>query len=231
MTTSGTAATTAPRAAALTPAAPAVQPPQAGQPVLATPAPRPAPKPGDIVLSDSFDNPANGVLPRSVPADYYSVGYSDGEYVIKQTAPSSFLPFASMPGGTYTDATLAVDARVFGDPAGRSLVLSCRTSGAGYYRFSLIFPDRRFLLIRVNGQTQQTTLSSGTNPAVRPGIEWNRMELTCQGSTISASVNGVQVASVQDSSFERGGMHIGAASGSATLLVEARFDNLVVTQR
>jgi len=61
------------------------------------------------------------------------------------------------------------------------------------------------------------------------GNETNRVELRCAGSTISAAVNGVQVVSVSDSTYQTGGFAIVVAwTGSAA---DVRFENLVITQR
>jgi len=55
----------------------------------------------------------------------------------------------------------------------------------------------------------------------------NRIELTCVGATITASINGTQVAAVQDITYATGRHFIGVNGAGST----GRFDNLVVTQR
>ena len=71
-----------------------------------------------------------------------------------------------------------------------------------------------------------------TSTVVHRGHETNRLELTCVDRTISASVNGVPVASVQDGAYRTGHLWLGAGVLDARLLpVEARFRNLIVHQR
>jgi len=63
--------------------------------------------------------------------------------------------------------------------------------------------------------------------AVRAGEAVNRLELRCVGTTITGTVNGVDVVSINDPAYGEGSHALGVR-GSGTI---ARFDNLVVTQR
>ena len=68
------------------------------------------------------------------------------------------------------------------------------------------------------------------SPAISGPEDWNRLELTCSGTTISVAVNGVELAAVEDDTYREGALAV-----EAGLFVEysgpldARFDNLVVT--
>ena len=87
-----------------------------------------------------------------------------------------------------------------------------------------------FRLFRRDGPVAAVDLAPlQQSAAIRPGTAVNRLELSCAGSTISASINGVQVATAQDSAYRGGGMWFG--TGTAGSAGEVRFDNLVVTQR
>ena len=76
--------------------------------------------------------------------------------------------------------------------------------------------------------TAIVTLAEGASPDILPGNEVNRLGLVCSGTTISASVNGVELASVEDGSSATGSLSLRVnASGSGG---EARFGDLLVTE-
>ena len=55
--------------------------------------------------------------------------------------------------------------------------------------------------------------------------ETNHLELTCQGRTLMARINGVQVALVEDDTYRSGRLGVGA--GGSAAITDARFDNRV----
>jgi hypothetical protein len=65
--------------------------------------------------------------------------------------------------------------------------------------------------------------------AIHRGGVSNRLELTCVQSTLTARINGIEVASVQDSTYDSGPVVL-ATGRSGSIGVEARFDNLVVRE-
>jgi hypothetical protein len=72
-----------------------------------------------------------------------------------------------------------------------------------------------------------TPLESASSEALRKGDDMNHFELTCVGPMISAKVNDVDVLAIQDPTYARGGLRIGAGSdASGPRTVEAHFRNL-----
>src|SRR2546427_588036 len=70
-------------------------------------------------------------------------------------------------------------------------------------------------------ETAIVTRAEGAAPVILPGNEVNRLGLVCSGTTISASVNGVELAKVEDGSSATGSLSLRVnASGSGG---EARF--------
>ena len=142
--------------------------------------------------------------------------------------PAAWLP------AVYADAALAVDAHQEGESQGRYLSDGCRNQldSNAHYRFVVVPNTKQFVLERWDGDTAVTLIPWEVSPAVRPGDQTNRLELSCAGSTIAASLNGTPLASVQDSTYREGLMWVGAGS-SADLhaAVAVRIDNLVVIQR
>jgi hypothetical protein len=60
-------------------------------------------------------------------------------------------------------------------------------------------------------------------------LEAFHVELTCVGTSISVSVNGVQAASARDDTYGSGNHALAAGLGGATS--DARVSHLTVTQR
>jgi len=88
-----------------------------------------------VLLSDTFDVAVSRSLPEA--SDFpneFAIGYSGGEYTIQTISPhQDRLPSVVLPGW-FADASLAVDARVLGDPENQTVVVGCRNAAprSGY---------------------------------------------------------------------------------------------------
>lgn len=133
-------------------------------------------------------------------------------------------PTVALPGA-YGDSTISVDARLVGETRRRQVVVYCRSG----YALGIEPDARAFFLFRREGGVNHTLADWQPSPAIHSGHETNRVELTCVGTTISASINGTIVASVEDDTFQTGAHYLQA--GGPGLTAQARFDNLRVTQR
>ena len=195
--------------------------------------------PGATLAADEFSNAATGILSTaSTDPSRWTYSYTDGEYIIRKLfdeagATSSVIPYI------YGDASIAIDARLTGDTAGRYVSLACRRQvkaspeeGDSEYRLAVDVGTGAAWITRWTNGEQARLTEPRRHPSIRSGNETNRVELTCAGSTISARVNGEEVVSAQDATYVNGALKFGTgtfAGRSGTL--EARFDNLVVTQR
>ena len=133
---------------------------QPSVPSSPSPAPRPTNPPG-VLLSDTFENPEIGQLPRvsARPSDY-TFAYEGGEYVIHKineklpAAPIVFLP------GSYDNSIIAVDVRIVGEVASRYAFVVCRDQSSGgqakQYRASNSATSGSWLTIASSGCTVAT---------------------------------------------------------------------------
>ena len=188
-----------------------------------------APPPGTGLLADDFSDPDRGSLPlASSDARVAGFAYLDGEYQLRKLDNSSSVALAELPG-EYRDASLAVDVRPVGPTASHQIMVACRyTADASGYALIVLTDVGLFAVARLD-RGSQSILSEQRSNAIQRGTATNRIELSCTGNTISATANGQVLASVQDARYAEGAMLIGVwADGSGA---EARFDNLVVTQR
>jgi hypothetical protein len=184
------------------------------------------------LLSDNFDDPDAGWLPRSSrEPTRYTYGYDRGEYSIRKIDLAAGGPVALLPG-TYRDVALAVDARLVGETEDRYFSLACRSRGDSSGYQALINVDRGLFVVQRRDTSAQVRLvNPSPSSAIRRGTATNRAELSCVGDTISLTINGTSVTSVRDGTYQEGALGIGTGILSRTGAHETRFDNLVVTQR
>lgn len=194
---------------------------------------------GRILFQDNFDNPAAGVFPNSSGDPRIAFGYVDGEYMVRKVDPAlSGVVFVS-PSASFASSSIAVDARLVGDSASRYIVLGCRRqAGSQSSEYQLYVEpctgpsSTRFGLFRMDNGRSVALSAFKWSSEIRPANASNHIELSCSGTTISASINGAVVVSLEDSTYGEGRSWMGVTSAeSAHLPVEARFDNLLVTQR
>ncbi|MFN8559065.1 MAG: hypothetical protein U0531_17560 [Dehalococcoidia bacterium] len=193
---------------------------------------------GEPIWSDDFSAADRGVLPATAPTEAranYQIAVEDGEYVLRKVNPTwSGLPYVALPA-TVANAHLAVDARFAAADQG-FFMLACRMGAQGGllrgYRM-LVYPDGGLLrLERVDRGQYVALVDWRVITALRRGRDHNRLELTCEGDRLTATVNGVAVVAHRDAAYSDGEWWLGASSFSDQASTqEARFDNLVVTQR
>jgi hypothetical protein len=186
-----------------------------------------------VLLSDDFNDAAARSMPETAPEDTrHRVRYDAGEYSVQRINTSATgLTTVSLPG-TYADTTLAVDVRIVGDPTQRVVALQCRRRGGPdeeQYRFEIRPDAGRFRLLRFQASRRTVLTDWAPALAIQRDNATNRMQLGCVGARITASVNGVELVSVEDAALRSGELAISAGTLDRDLLTEGRFDNLVVT--
>jgi hypothetical protein len=68
-----------------------------------------------------------------------------------------------------------------------------------------------------------------SSPAIHRGTATNHLELACVGQTISARINGIEVGAARDGALERGRVAIVVGRTAGSIVVDARFDNFVMS--
>jgi hypothetical protein len=188
--------------------------PQTSDPASAVPS-------GTVLASDTFSDPSSGLMATSAPPnlrDRWNVGYTDGEFRIGSVGiVSGRTIYTASIRGEYSDVSLAVDARVVGGPDAapdQAVQVSCRAQAddvtrTGYrltfapltneYSLRIEYPDRP-----PEQTAHLSTPIAGTSP--------HHLQLTCAGTAITASIDGQQVASIQDSTYSRGRATLGIST-------------------
>jgi dienelactone hydrolase len=200
--------------------------------------PTPSAAAGTVLFEEDLRS-VNGVLAEEEGAGYEADGYiltiesrPEGSSVLAEH-PRALVP------GKFGDVTIAVDASLVNAADDQFVDVACRSQATGSnYRFGIVPTRRQYNLVQFIGG-QAVSLIGGVSPEILGGNGTNRLELTCRGTVIEASVNGVMVASVSAGAFNHGEVWFGAGQfgdpgtepdtpvGSE---FQVRFTNLVVRQ-
>lgn len=189
--------------------------------------------PGTVLVDETFSESSTGLLPAASPTGAsLTYGYADGEYWLRNAeVATQSLSVLTDP----VNATIAVDARLIGEPSRRTVSVGCRfnsgPAGNRGYRLRVEPSTALFRLVREDGARDVFLRRNTASPAIRRGNDSNRIEITCSGNTITAAINGTVVATVQDSTYASGALVIGVGARASGLTSEARFDNLLITAR
>jgi hypothetical protein len=187
---------------------------------------------GEVLLTDSFDNPAAGRLSSQSDDPAVEQGYIEGEYRVRLA--SSARPFRAVGASSvFANLQVAVDARLAEGTEARWVGLACRLNPrngtAQFYALLTVPATGQFALSNFDGSRWVHLVPFRSSDAVRRGNASNHLELTCVGSTLIARINGTEVASALDRTYDSGyvAVVVGRDEG---IPVEARFDNLVVRE-
>jgi hypothetical protein len=188
---------------------------------------------GSVLVDETFADSATGLLPATAPANATLIyGYVDGEYSLRNLeVATQSLPIPV----DATNASIAVDARLIGETTRRTVSVGCRfasdSTGNRGYRLRVEPGVGLFRLVREDGTRDIFLRRDSISQAIRRDNESNRIEITCAGNTITATINGAVVASVIDNTYTSGSLVIGVGARASGLTSEARFDNLLITAR
>jgi len=208
----------------------------------ATPSSPSAAAPGTVLASDTLSSP-NGGLFHSGSNPRWTWGYSNGHYEIASNSPLQLQSQRTLATGDFADIIVSVDTQI--GPNGDFSTMGgvgCRVgpNGQGGYEFRYVFQNNNWFLMRLDfGATALPQLGAGTITSVAPFMHAvHHLMISCQGSTISASVDGVQTVSVQDPNYSHGQAEVVAVAGSSSAIadqayatnVDVLFNNFAVTQ-
>ncbi len=187
-----------------------------------------------VVLWDTFDDPSMGVFPDVSTGDPdLTAEYDDGSFLIDALDEDFNGAFAIPFGSGFQDGTIAIDALLTGDTAdqpGRYMFVSCRVGdeGGGYrleYR-----PQISGVILRKLDSPAGQRIGSGEFEGDEDANDPVRLELSCQGSTITGRINGIEVVTAEDDDFIEGGLDFGGGIYTVNSgQLSVTFDNLAVS--
>ncbi len=183
--------------------------------------------PGGVIFQDDFSDPKSG-WPQ-MAGSTQSMGYVDGGYRIS-VSEANYDQWA-VPGYSFGDVKVAVEARHLEGPLVNRFGLICRYQDPRNFYFFVISSDGYKAIGKVQEGFQSLIdddLMTFSN-AIVDGNEINHLQFDCIGSQLSGYVNGQLVSQTTDADFAKGdaGLIAGTFDQGG---VTAFFDNFIVTK-
>lgn len=175
---------------------------------------------------DDFSDPASGWGAAS--HETYVRGYQQGEYLIQIDVPDWYVWTTA--GKSFGDVEIQVNARSAGTTDNHYGVM-CRYDDATFYYFAI--SSDGYYAIYLHESDGQLLSLTGTDmlysPAIRQQHADNQIRAVCEGTRLSLSINGQQVAEVENDTLSKG--DIGMAAGTVkTGGTSIWFDDFEVTK-
>lgn len=179
------------------------------------------------LFRDDFSDPSSG-WNRTLTPDLIS-DYTMGVYRIIVNQPE--MNVLAKPGLMFLDAHIEVDTGKYSGADNNLFGIACRVNDRGGYYTFLVSSDGYYGIGKMkNGE--HTLLGSAMmeySDAINKGQAPNHLTVDCVGSTLALSVNGQNLASVQDAEWTSGdvGLIVGTFETAGADII---FDNFSVTK-
>jgi len=180
---------------------------------------------GEVLFQDDFSNTSSGW--DRVNLDEGVTDYDNGIYrmYVNETDTDVW----ANPGLNFTDVHMEVDATKVGGDDNNDFGLICRYMDTDNFYFLIISSDGYYGVGKVTNGEQQLIGIESMPPSdeINQGNAKNHLRGDCVGNTLSLYVNGVFLASYEDSDLSSGdvGMIAGSFEQPGT---EIHFDNFMV---
>lgn len=183
---------------------------------------------GELLFSDNFTHESSGWEVGDYPGG--RVGYWNGAYYVTSLGEGQTMWGVANRG--FDDVVIKVRAQQVSAPSNNNndYGVMCRVDpeGAGY--FFLISGDGFFSILRGDSSDDFDHLIDWTqSSAINQGNSANDIQATCQGNSLTLTVNSELLASVRDSRYSSGDIALTATSYE-TASTEVHFDNIEVSR-
>lgn len=144
-----------------------------------------------------------------------AVEIADGALVIRSSQPGQI--WWTNPGREFADTSILVNAQVTTGPEDNAYGVICRYRDSENYYLFLISGDGYYAIGRYQSGSNQITYLTGAgeytfSEAINQGSALNQMRVSCAGSELTLSVNGIELDRIMDTSYSTG--DIGLAAGT-----------------
>lgn len=180
---------------------------------------------GGVLFTDNFEDPGSGWLQGEDESG--RTEYIDGSFRILVTSESTWK--VSIPRLYFTNVIIEVDATKISGPDDNDFGVICRYQDENNFYFFEISSDGYYSIGKYKDNQHQLLgmQQMQTSDSILQGSATNRIQATCEQSTLSLSVNGQLLISVEDSYFSAG--DVGLIAGTfGTPGTEILFDNFIV---
>lgn len=179
-------------------------------PQTSEPTSPPIPQSGDLVFETTFPGIDDWeIITLSDVANYNTEIHGDGLYVEVPDANDYWYAYPPMEID-YDDVRIEADVELVGGTNYTYITLTCRSSQDGEYVFFMDTGGYWQIGKYVYGDSSRyENLVDGSSTKIKVAKNPNHITAVCKGSTLTMSVNGEKVGSVEDSHFTSGIVGIG----------------------
>lgn len=204
----------------------------AGVALAACGAPQPTASADGVILKDDFSSVDSGWT-RQTSLEQ-TVDYKDSAYEIK--VDQARVDVWGQPGLDLNDVRIDAEAARTDGPSDNAFGVACRLTGErddANYVYFMISSDGYYAVVRQHNR-QRTFLNPAGDFEPLPAIDQspgavNRLSATCQGQTLTFSVNGQAVGTYTETDLTHGDVAVMASSFNEPG-VRILFDNVIVRQ-
>jgi hypothetical protein len=187
----------------------------------------PVPQPGDVLMSDTFDNEANNW--KDLAGTKARVQINNGEMSFLVRDRSVF--YFTNPAGRFTDVDVTVEATL-AEGTGQNSMFGgqCRKrDDSNYYLFAVTGNGYYAVVKYVKGEWQALVDWTRTS-AIKTGKATNTLRYICEGQGLQFWINGVRLVTLKDTEFKNGQLGLVVGTFDATTPnTEVIFDNFSAT--
>ena len=179
-----------------------------------------------LLFEDNFSYPNSG---WEISAQGGVKEYFNGTYHINIVNANIFS--WSVAQQTFGDVQISMDVAFTGPAEMAEMGIICRMQNSQEFYFLTIRSDGAYAVFKMDQGNEFFIGMEGYefSPAIRTGLNTNRLEVTCRGENLSLVVNNEHLITVQDSSYQVG--DVGVIAGAFDQPdVNVYFDNFRVTQ-
>jgi hypothetical protein len=183
--------------------------------------------PSNVLFQDDFSDKTSGwhvIRENDQIVDYEQDGL---RFLVTETQ----FDFWSVPGLSFGDAHIEVNAVKLGGPDDNDFGVICRYQDDQHFYGFLISSDGYYGISKMAGGEHNLLGSEDmlVSDAISKGTANNKIAVDCVGSTLRLTVNGTQLIEVQDTEYTKG--DVGLMAGTFDVGgVDILFDNFVVTK-
>lgn len=183
-----------------------------------------------VVIEDAFEDASTGVLQEGSDDPNMRFDYDDGGYEIDAFADDFSGDLTVAVPGEFSNGTIAIDAALTGnnDSNGHYLFLSCRVRDETGYKLEIrpLAGVAAIWLLSPDGDARIANVGLEGEPSSGPF----RIELRCDGDQLTGLIDGEEVITATDETYDQGGFAFGAGVYRLSAgPVSADFDNLTVS--
>ena len=182
-----------------------------------------------VVIEDNFDDPAAGALPEGSDDPDLRFDYDDEGYEIDAFAGDFSGDLPVLVPGEFSNGTIAIDGTLTGDndSNGHYLFLACRVRDDTGYKLEIrpLAQVAAIWLLTSDGNQRIANVGLEADPSPGPF----RIELNCEGDQLTGRIDGEEIISVTDATYDQGSFAFGAGVYQLSAgPVSADFDDLTV---